>query len=126
HDDYDKGGSMSILKKAQNTMAYFKAGILGFPGSGKTFTASLLATGICKAIGNNKVAFFDTETGSDFLLAKLQGDGLEVFQVKSRSFTDLLQTIKDCETDGVGVLIIDSITHVWRDLCDSYDKKLKR
>jgi hypothetical protein len=26
----------------------------------------------------------------------------------------------------VAVLIIDSITHVWRDLCDSYDKKLNR
>lgn len=115
-----------ILKKAENKMAYFKAGILGFPGSGKTYTASLLAIGICQNIKNTKVAFFDTETGSDFLLPKLQAAGIEVFQVKSRSFSDLLQTIKDCEAEKVGVLIIDSITHVWRDLCDSYDKKLKR
>ena len=117
---------MSILRKAENKMAYFKAGILGFPGSGKTYTASLLAIGICQAIGNNKVAFYDTETGSDFLLPKLQEAGLEAFQVKSRSFSDLLETIRDCEKEHVGVLIIDSITHVWRDLCDSYDKKLKR
>lgn len=115
-----------ILRKAENKMAYFKAGILGFPGSGKTYTASLLAIGICQNIKNTKVAFFDTETGSDFLLPKLQAAGIEVFQVKSRSFSDLLQTIKDCEAEKVGVLIIDSITHVWRDLCDSYDKKLKR
>lgn len=117
---------VSLLKKAENKMAYFKAGILGFPGSGKTYTASLLAIGICESIKNKKVAFFDTETGSDFLLPKLQSAGCEVFQVKSRSFTDLLQTIKECEAEKVAVLIIDSITHVWRDLCDSYDKKLKR
>lgn len=117
---------MSILKKAENKMAYFKAGILGFPGSGKTYTASLLAIGICHSIKNNKVAFFDTETGSDFLLPKLQSEGCETYQVKSRSFSDLLVTIKDCQNENVAVLIIDSITHVWRDLCDSYDKKLKR
>jgi hypothetical protein len=46
--------------------------------------------------------------------------------VKSRAFTDLLATIKECEAEGVAVLIIDSITHVWRDLTDSYDKKLNR
>ena len=117
---------MGILKKASNTMAYFKAGFLGFPGSGKTYTSTLLAIGICQTTGAKSVCFFDTETGSDFLLPKLKKEGLEVYQVKARSFTDLLQTIKECEKEKVGVLIIDSITHVWRDLCDSYDKKLNR
>jgi hypothetical protein len=118
--------TQSLLKKAENKMAFFKCGILGFPGSGKTYTASLLAIGICKATKNNKVAFFDTETGSDFMLVKLQAEGLEVFQVKSRSFKDCVQTVEECEEQGIGVLIIDSITHVWRDLCDSYDAKLHR
>jgi len=117
---------MGILKKAENTMAYFKAGFLGFPGSGKTYTSTLLAIGIGNATGKRSVCFFDTETGSDFLLPKLKAEGMEVFQVKARSFTDLVTTIKECEKDGIGVLIIDSITHVWRDLCDSYDKKLNR
>ena len=118
--------SKGLLRKAENKMAYFKAGILGFPGSGKTYTASLLAVGICKATANNKVAFFDTETGSDFMIQKLKGEGLEVFQVKSAAFRDCVQTIEECEEQGIGVLIIDSITHVWRDLCDSYDRKLNR
>jgi hypothetical protein len=107
-------------------MAYFKAGILGFPGSGKTYTATLLAIGIGEAVKNKKVAYFDTETGSDFLLPMLRGKGFESFQVKSRSFTDLLETLKDCEKENIPILIIDSITHVWRDLCDAYDKKLQR
>ena len=117
---------MKILKRAESTMAFFKCGILGFPGSGKTYTASLLAIGICKAVKNNKIAYFDTETGSDFLLPKLKQEDIEVFQVKSRSFNDILEVIKECEQENIAVLIIDSITHVWRDLCESYDKKLNR
>jgi len=117
---------MKILKKAENTLAYFKCGILGFPGSGKTYTATLLAIGICKAINKPSVVYFDTETGSDFLLPKLRAEGIDTYQVKSRSFSDLLATIKESESEGMGCLIIDSITHVWRDLCDSYDKKLNR
>jgi len=117
---------MSLLKKAENQMAYFKCGILGFPGSGKTYTAALLAEGICKAVKSNSVAFFDTETGSDFLLGKLRVSGIEVYQFKGRAFSDLLTYIKECEEAKIAVLIIDSITHVWRDLCESYDKKLQR
>lgn len=117
---------MKLLHKAENTMAYFKAGILGFPGSGKTYTATLLAIGICKAVGNMTVAYFDTETGSDFLIPKLRENGIEVYQWKGRAFTDLINIIREAEEAKLGVLIIDSITHVWRDLCESYDKKLSR
>lgn len=117
---------MKILKKAENTLAYFKCGILGFPGSGKTYTATLLAIGICKAINKPSIVYFDTETGSDFMLPKLRAEGIEAYQVKSRSFSDLLAAIRESESEGMGCLIIDSITHVWRDLCDSYDKKLNR
>jgi hypothetical protein len=117
---------MGLLKKAENQMAFFKAGLLGFPGSGKTFTASLLGIGVCHAVNNTKLAFFDTETGSDFLLPKLKNEGIETYQWKGRAFSDLLKYIKECEDEKVGVLIIDSITHVWRDLCESYDKKLGR
>lgn len=117
---------MGLLQKAGNKMAYFKCGILGFPGSGKTYTASLLAIGIGGAVGNNKVAFFDTETGSDFLLPKFADAGMETYQHKGRAYSDLLTYIKECEEAGIGILIIDSITHVWRDLCDSYDRKLNR
>jgi hypothetical protein len=42
------------------------------------------------------------------------------------SFTDFHQTIRECEQNQIGILIIDSITHVWRELCDSYKKKLGR
>lgn len=117
---------MKILKKAEKTLAYGKVGILGFQGSGKTFTAAQIAIGIASLTKNQKMAFFDTETGSSFLLEKLEAASMEVFEVKSRAFSDLLETIKECEENQIGTLIIDSITHVWRDLCESYDKKLNR
>jgi hypothetical protein len=117
---------MKLLKKAENTMAFFKCGFFGFQGSGKTYTAGLFAKGICDAVKNNTLAFFDTETGSDFLLPHFGNNGIEVFQTKSRAFSDLLEFIKECEQEKIGVAIIDSITHIWRDLMDSYKKKLGR
>jgi hypothetical protein len=117
---------MGLLQKAEITMAYFKCGIFGFQGDGKTYTASLLAEGILKAIGENKMAYFDTETGSDWMVPKMKQSGIEVFQVKMRAFTALINTIKECVEINMPFLIIDSITHVWRDLMQSYDEKLNR
>lgn len=115
-----------LLQKAQKTLAYGKVGIFGFQGAGKTYTGSMIAIGLGKMTGNKKVAFFDTETGSDWMIERLESEGFEVYQVKSMAFNDLLQTIRECEQNQIGILIIDSITHVWRELCDSYKKKLGR
>jgi len=117
---------MALLKKASLEQAFGKVGILGFAGSGKSFTAANIAVGICHMACLRQVAYFDTETGSDFLIKKFEGENIELLSVKSRSFSDLLSTIKECQANKISVLIIDSITHVWRDLCDSYDKKLNR
>jgi hypothetical protein len=117
---------MSILQKAENQMAYGKVGIFGFQGSGKTYTATLMAMGICELTKNKKLAYFDTETGSDWLIPKLKEAGCETFVVKSKAFVDLCETIRECEANNIPVLIIDSITHVWRELMESYDKKLHR
>jgi hypothetical protein len=99
---------------------------MGFAGSGKTFTAAQLAIGLSKRIGDNKpVAFFDTETGSDFLIPKFREAGVELLVAKTRSFRDLLAFMKEAE--GVAsVAIIDSISHVWKELLDAYTKKLNR
>lgn len=107
---------MALLKKAVNEQAYLKGGMFGFPGSGKTTTASMLAIGIAKRLADGKpVAFFDTETGSDFLIPKFQAEGVELLVVKSTAFPDLLAAGKEAEA-ACSVLIVDSITHVWNDL----------
>ena len=117
---------MGLLQKAEKSLAYGKVGIFGFQGAGKSFTAWLIALGISKLIGNPKIAWFDTETGSDFFIDWAEKEKIELYQVKKRSFVDILGTISECEESKIGVLIEDSVTHIWRDLCESYDKKLNR
>lgn len=110
---------MSILKKAVNEQAYLKCGIFGDAGSGKTTTSSYLAMAISNALGNKKpVAFFETEAGSDFLIEKFNAENIELLRVKSHSLNDLIEAAKEAEK-SCSCLIVDSITHIWEDLCRS-------
>lgn len=117
---------MTLLRKATNQTAYLKAGIMGFAGSGKTFTAADIAIGLSKTVGDGKpVAFFDTETGSDFLIPKFKEQGIELLVAKTRTFKDLLDFMKEAETQ-CSVAVIDSITHVWQEILEGYTTKLRR
>lgn len=117
---------MSLLKPAMNQTAYLKAGILGFAGSGKSYTASDMAIGLSKTLGDRKpVAFFDTETGSDYLIPKFKEAGVELLVAKTRTFSDLLMFMREAEA-SCSVAIIDSISHVWTELLEAYTAKLRR
>jgi len=114
---------MSLLKKAQLEMAFLKMGIYGEAGSGKTFTSSRVALGLHSYIKSKKaIAFADTETGSDFVLPMFEKAKVDLEVAKTRAFVDLLGIIDEAEKT-CSVLIIDSITHFWNDLVDSYLKK---
>ncbi len=117
-----------LLKPATNQTAYLKAGVYGFQGSGKTYTASRLAVGLAKLSKNKnpKVAFFDTEKGSDFVINYFKDEKVQFDVAKARSFMELVEFMKEVEKEGYDVAIIDSISHVWTDLMDSYVKRLKR
>jgi len=116
---------MGLLKEAKHTQAFAKIGIYGFQGSGKTHTGILIAQGIAKAIGQNKIAFFDTETGSDWWADRLPGK-TKLLVLKSSTFADIMRVIRECEQEGIGVLVIDSVTHIWTDLIDEYMRKKKK
>ena len=114
---------MSLFKKASNTMAFAKVGILGFAGSGKTRTASEIAIGLHKALGSKKpVGFLDTETGADFVLPLFQAHGIELMVSKTRAFKDLADGLKE-SMGAFDILIIDSVSHFWVDIVESYRKK---
>ncbi len=118
---------MNLLKPASLQVAYLKAGIFGFGGSGKTFTSVKILIGICKSQGKKKIAFFDTETGSDYIGKLFKDGGIELVVFKGRAFKDLLCVMREAESDTeIGGLVIDSISHVWRELMDSYIKRLNR
>jgi len=114
---------MSIFKKATNTMAFAKVGLLGFAGAGKTRTGSEIAIGLHKAIKSKKpVGFIDTETGSDFVLPIFQQHGIELMVSKTRAFKDLAEGIREAPGQ-FDIMIIDSVSHFWVDIVESYRKK---
>ena len=105
-----------IFNKAQNQMAFLKCGIQGMAGSGKSFTATKIATGLHKYIKATKpVYFLDTETGSDFLIKEFEKENVPLFVAKTRAFTDLVYSVDEAEKEAE-ILIIDSITHFWCEL----------
>lgn len=117
---------MGLLKPATNSSAFLKAGILGFGGSGKTRTATEIAVGLCHYTNTKKAAFFDTESGSDYIIPRFKDAGLELYTHKGRAFKDLCDFIREAEQSEITALIVDSVSHVWRELQDSYKKRVKR
>ena len=118
---------MAVFAKAKPTQAFLKCGIMGFAGSGKTFTASEMAIGLWQHIGDAKlpVYFLDTETGADFVMPKFSSAGIEMRTAKTRAFVDLIPAVNEAAKTK-GILIIDSISHFWRELTESYATKKKR
>lgn len=117
---------MSLLKPASGG-SYLKAGLLGFAKSGKTHTAVELALGtreFFKLAG--PIAMFDTEAGSDYWADRVQKrTGQPMLVVKSRSLSDLIAAVAECIKLSVSVLIVDSVTHIWREVCDAYLSELQ-
>lgn len=116
---------MGLLKPASNKMAYAKVGLYGTAGSGKTRTAAEIAIGLHKAIGSKKpIAGFDTEPAFSFILPLFQKAGIELLvSDESRALSDLMDFMDEAEKVS-DIVIIDSITHVWRDAQESYLKRL--
>lgn len=117
---------MALLQKLGTGQGYLKAGILGFPKAGKTFTAIELAIGTRNHLGEQgPIAMFDTEGGSEYIHKRVrEATGIDLMGIRSRSFDDLLAVGEECVTEGVSVLVVDSVTHIWRELCDAYLKKV--
>jgi len=122
----------SLFKPAEITSAYLKMGIMGKQGSGKSKTAAKVAIGLVKLLrkkgidyASKPVAFFDTETGSDWLIPDFEAAKVELVVAKKKSFADLLAAMRWAQ-DNASALIIDSITHPWRELLESYMKKKQR
>ena len=116
-----------LLKKAENETAFLSAAIYGFAGSGKSFTAACIAIGLYHHIkAKGPVAYIDTEAGSDFLLPHYAHNGIEVLRSNSRAFTDIIPTMKEAQIAGAEILVIDSCTHLWKELCAAYEEKYHR
>lgn len=114
--------SNSILKTLGKGQGFLKAGFLGFQGSGKTYTATLLAAAVRAEFGlTGPIAFVDTENATEYI-APLVRDltGKDLVGDRTRDFEALLNLGLACVKEGISVLVVDSMTHFWRSLCDAH------
>jgi hypothetical protein len=112
------------FKKAHAQQARIKAMLYGPPGSGKTFTALLFAEGLAKVRGK-RVALVDTERGSDFYVQPVKQrmvhpEAFDVDALYSRSIADVTEAVHALDPKEHGVIIIDSISHLWDAAMEAY------
>lgn len=119
---------MALLQPLGTGQGYLKAGFLGFQKGGKTWTSTLLAIGTRELFGlEGPIGFFDTEGGSEYIAPLVQkATGKQMVGIKSRSFDDLCTLTDECLEAGVSVLMAESMTHIWRELCDAYLKDVNK
>ena len=116
---YKEGESYGI-RKSQKRKNWTKILLGGSSGSGKTYSALRLATGLAKKCGSG-IAAIDTEAGriryyaNEFDFSYMQ---------LTEPFTPekYIEAINDAVDSGFKVLIIDSISHEWN-YCVTYTIK---
>ena len=110
---------MSSFKKATKEKAKLRLALFGVSGSGKTYTALRMATGLAGEDG--RIAVIDTERNS----ACKYSDrfNFDVCDAKKPSIENLKMFIE--EAKSYDVLIIDSMTHCWLELLQEVEKLAK-
>jgi hypothetical protein len=98
------------LRKSNRSQARIRIGVQGPSGSGKTYSSLLLAYGLCKDWSN--IAVIDTENQSADLYSHL-GDYNVVTLKAPYSPERYIEAIQLCESKGMEVIIIDSLSHEW-------------
>lgn len=118
---------MAGFRKAKAEQAALKMGMYGPPGSGKTLTALLIAEGLA-AISKKRVAYVDTERGTDFYCKAVpertaHPAGFDFDALYSRSLIEVLTSIKALKPSEHDVIVVDSITHLWEAAIAAYSGK---
>lgn len=96
-----------MFKRAQRSESRLRLAICGPAGSGKTYSALLLAMGL-----GGKIAVIDTERGSANLYAHLGEYDVAVIE-PPYSPDKYQRAIHEAERAGYTTVIIDSLTHAW-------------
>ncbi|KQN32366.1 AAA family ATPase [Pedobacter sp. Leaf41] len=103
------------IRKAERKKAKIKMAIQGSSGAGKTYSALLIAYGLC---GDwNKIVIIDTENNSADLYSNL-GD-YNVLNIQAPYTPEkYIEAIQMCLKALIEVIIIDSTSHCWDYLID--------
>ena len=106
---------MLNLRVSSKKQAKIKLALQGCAGSGKTYSALLLAYGLC---GDwTKIAIIDSENESADLYAHLGNYNVLPLQDNFTPET-YIEAIKICEEAKMEVIIIDSISQCWDNLLE--------
>ncbi|NCC05932.1 MAG: hypothetical protein EOM37_18260 [Proteobacteria bacterium] len=98
------------FRKAQRSKARARIALIGVSGSGKTYSALLIARGLVGAKG--KIAVIDTENGSADLYASLTEYDVATISAPYEP-KKYLAIIEEAEKAGYDAIVIDSLSHAW-------------
>ncbi len=114
------------FQKAVKTKAKLRLGLSGLAGSGKTFSALGIGSALGKLMrkhghGDGRMAVIDSERGSASLYAdKFDFDVCELDSFSPLAYVD---KIKEAESAGYDIIIVDSLTHAWAGKDGALDQK---
>lgn len=116
---------MAGFRKAKAEQAALKMGVYGPPGAGKTFTALLMAEGLANA-SQKRIAYVDTEHGTDFYCKTVPSrsahpDAFDFDALYTKSITEVLSSVRGLNPEEYGVVVIDSVTHIWEACIAAYN-----
>lgn len=112
------------FKKAQSQQAFFKAGVYGKQGSGKTLTSLIWGEHLAQLTGK-RMAVVDTEHGTDFYATtvkerRIHPERFDFDAIYTRSLMEVVNEVASLDTTKYGVLVIDSMTHLWEAARNAY------
>jgi hypothetical protein len=108
------------FKKAERTKLWARVAIYGPSGSGKSYTALRIGRGLALRC-NSRIAAIDTENRS---LSKYAGKNQFDFDVEDlgdKTIESYISAINECIKLGHKVLVIDSLSHGWKELLEEVD-----
>lgn len=112
------------FKKAHPQQGFVKLGIYGKQGSGKTATSLLFAEGLAKA-GKTRIAYIDTERGTDFYAKPVPARAwhpaaFDFDAIYTRSLSEVLDEVRKLNFKEHGVIVLDSVSHLWEAAINAY------
>jgi hypothetical protein len=107
------------FSKAERSQLYLRCALFGPSGSGKFFTALRMAQGIADKM-RVPFAVIDTESRSASKYAdRFQFD---VDNLDKKTVDNYIASMNEAEKAGYKVLVIDSLSHAWRELTEEEDR----
>lgn len=102
--------------------------LYGQSKSGKTLTSLLFAEGLAAQTGK-RIAYVDTEYdtgGTDFYTMqiperRIHPEPFDFDRLETRSLSKVIQACRALDPKEYGVVVVDSITHLWESAKDAYN-----